>query len=104
MRQLITVMLMLAMLPASAQRIQTVDEKGEPVPYVSVLTTDAQLIGITDFNGVIDDVKGADIIRLKTIRKVLQEQMTMMRWFGDYDPTKETAVFTHGISITDYIN
>lgn len=67
MRQLITVMLMLAMLPASAQRIQTVDEKGEPVPYVSVLTTDAQLIGITDFNGVIDDVKGADIITVSHV-------------------------------------
>lgn len=68
MRQLITVMLMLAaMLPASAQRIQTVDENGEPVPYVSVLTTDAQLIGITDFNGVIDDVKGADIITVSHV-------------------------------------
>ena len=48
-------------------------------------------------------VKATDIIRLKTIRKVLQDQMTMMRWFGDYNPTRKTAVFTHGISITSDI-
>lgn len=48
-------------------------------------------------------VKATDIIRLKTIRKTLQEQMTMMRWFGDYDPARPTAVFTHGISITSNI-
>jgi len=45
-------------------------------------------------------VKATDIIHLKTIRKVLQNQMTIMSWFSTYDPSRPTMVFTHGISIT----
>ena len=45
----------LATVSVSAQRIRTIDKDGQPVPYVSVMTTDAKFIGITDDDGVIAD-------------------------------------------------
>ena len=53
--------------PLQAQRIRTIDKDGQPVPYVSVLTTDAKFIGITDLDGVIEDVKGADTISVSHV-------------------------------------
>lgn len=55
------------------------------------VAAEAQRLGMT--------VKGTDIIRLKTICKVLQNQLTMMGWFNNYDESRPTIVFTHGISI-----
>lgn len=43
-----------------AQKIQTVDDEGHGIPLVSVLTEDGVLIGTTDINGVLADVKGAE--------------------------------------------
>lgn len=37
------------------------------MPYVSIMTTDARFIGITDQEGVIDDIKGADTISVSHI-------------------------------------
>lgn len=42
-----------------AQKIEVVDAEGHGIPLVSVLTEDGNLIGTTDLNGVINDVKGA---------------------------------------------
>ena len=47
----------------NAQRIRIIDKDGQPVPYVSVMTADAKFIGVTDLDGVIADVKGADTIK-----------------------------------------
>ena len=44
-------------------------------------------------------VKGADIIRLKTIRSVIQENIQMVRFYREYDPSKDTAIFMQGIMI-----
>ena len=43
----------------NAQRIQVVDNEGQGIPLVSVLTEDGNLIGTTDLDGVLADVKGA---------------------------------------------
>ena len=58
---------MLAAIGAQAQRIRTIDKDGQPIPYVSIMTTDAKFIGITDLDGVIADVKGADTITVSHI-------------------------------------
>ena len=63
----ISLLMLVALLPASAQKIQTLDKDGQPVPYVSIMTPDARFIGITDLNGIIDDVNGADTISVSHI-------------------------------------
>ena len=60
--QLITLLFILSAVPSVAQQIRTIDKDGQPIPYVSVLTTDAKYIGITDLDGILKDVKGADTI------------------------------------------
>lgn len=40
------------------QRIQVVDQKGNGIALVSVTTTDGNLIGTTDIEGVLSNVKG----------------------------------------------
>ena len=52
------VALMTAM-DARAQKIQVVDNDGNAIPLVSVLTEDGVLIGTTGLDGVLADVKGA---------------------------------------------
>lgn len=44
-------------------------------------------------------VKGADIMRLKTIRGVIQENIQMVRFYREYDPSKATAIFMQGIMV-----
>jgi len=58
---LAAVALMTAM-GAEAQKIRTIDKDGQPVPYVSVMTANSDFIGVTDLDGVLSDVKGADTI------------------------------------------
>ena len=64
---LLVVVSMLATISIQAQRIRTIDKDGQPIPYVSIMTTDAKFIGITDMDGVIADVKGADTITVSHI-------------------------------------
>ena len=64
---LLAVVAIMATMSAEAQRIRTIDKDGQPVPYVSVLTTDAKYIGITDIDGVLADVKGADTISVSHV-------------------------------------
>ena len=63
----IAVAAMMATMSAEAQKIRTIDKDGQPVPYVSVMTTDAKYIGVTDIDGVLDDVKGADTISVSHV-------------------------------------
>ena len=58
---------MMATTGVKAQKIRTIDKDGQPVPYVSVMTTDAKYIGITDIDGVLEDVKGADTIAVSHV-------------------------------------
>ena len=51
-------------LSAQAQKIQVVDDDGNGIPLVSVLTEDGLFIGATDLNGVLADVKGASKVTL----------------------------------------
>jgi hypothetical protein len=65
--QLITLLFILSAVPSVAQQIRTIDKDGQPIPYVSVLTTDAKYIGITDLDGILKDVKGADTIAVSHV-------------------------------------
>ena len=58
----LAVAVMMTAISATAQRIRTIDKDGQPVPYVSIMTTDAKYIGITNIDGVLEDVKGTDTI------------------------------------------
>ena len=49
---------------AIAQRVVVTDTNGQGIPLVSVLTDEGNLIGTTDLNGIIADVKGAAKIAL----------------------------------------
>ena len=53
---------MMALISADAQRVQIVDNKGRGIPLVSVLTEDGNLIGTTDLDGMVADMKGASRI------------------------------------------
>ncbi len=58
---------MMATMGVNAQKIRTIDTDGQPVPYVAVMTTDAKYIGVTDIDGVLEDVKGADTISVSHV-------------------------------------
>ena len=49
---------------AQAQKIQIVDNDGNAIPLVSVMTENGNYIGTTDFDGVLNDVKGAAKVAL----------------------------------------
>ncbi len=50
-----------------AQKIEVVDSDGNAVPYASVLTADAEYIGITDLEGVLADAKGAKSVTISHV-------------------------------------
>ena len=56
---LMVVVALMATMSMVAQKVVVVDANGRGIPLVSVLTEDGNLIGTTDLNGVIADVKGA---------------------------------------------
>ena len=60
---MVAVAIMTAM-NAIAQRVEVTDANGQGIPLVSVLTDEGNLIGTTDLNGIIADVKGAAKIAL----------------------------------------
>ncbi len=55
---------MVAAMSAQAQKVLIVDNDGNAIPLVSVLNEDGTLIGITDFEGVLADVRGARKVAL----------------------------------------
>ena len=54
----------MATMSTMAQKIEVVDNEGYGIPLVSVLNEDGTLIGTTDLNGVVGDVKGATKVTL----------------------------------------
>lgn len=48
----------LVVIGAKAQKVEVFDTDGNPVPYASVLTPDAEFIGTTNLEGVLTDAKG----------------------------------------------
>ena len=55
---------MMVTMGAKAQKIQTVDKDGQPIPYASIISEDGQFIGTTDLNGILNDVKGAEVVSI----------------------------------------
>ena len=60
---LVAVVMMTAM-SSQAQKIQTVDKDGQPVPYASIISEEGNIIGTTDLDGVLNDVKGAEVVSI----------------------------------------
>lgn len=60
---MVTAAIMVA-ISAQAQKIQVVDDDGNDIPLVSVLTENGLFIGTTDMNGVLDNVNGASKVAL----------------------------------------
>lgn len=58
-RILVIILVICIALPLGAQRIQTFDTDGNPVGYVTVLGSEGNIIGMTDLDGILADVKGA---------------------------------------------
>ena len=61
---MIVAVAMMTAMSAQAQKIQVVDDDGNGIPLVSVLTENGIFIGTTDLNGVLADVKGAGKVAL----------------------------------------
>ena len=55
---MVLVLLLMATISAEAQKIEVVNAEGHAIPLVSVLTQDGILIGTTNMNGELADVKG----------------------------------------------
>ena len=53
---------MMTTMSVNAQKIEIVDMDGNAVPYASVMTADAALIGVTGMDGVIADIGGAKTV------------------------------------------
>ena len=77
---------MMAVISVQAQRIEVVDANGHGIPLVSVLTEDGNLIGTTDLDGVVANVKGATKVavthvaykpQLVTIASLVNGRITM---------------------------
>ena len=79
---LLAVTLMWTMV-ASAQRLEIVDKDGNAVPYASVMTADATLVGVTGMDGTIADIGGAKTVVISHVA---------------YQP-KTVAVGTEGLKV-----
>ncbi|MBO7610188.1 MAG: carboxypeptidase regulatory-like domain-containing protein [Muribaculaceae bacterium] len=60
-------LLVLGMNDIYAQRIQVVDTDGQPIAYVCVTNANGALVGSTDSDGWIEDVKGASVLSLSHV-------------------------------------
>ena len=79
---LLAVTLMWTMV-ASAQKLEIVDKDGNAVPYASVMTVDATLVGVTGMDGTIADIGGAKTVVISHVA---------------YQP-KTVAVGTEGLKV-----
>ena len=59
----VAVAIMTAM-SVQAQKLQTVDKDGQPIPYASIFTEAGDIIGTTGLDGILDDVKGAEVVSI----------------------------------------
>ena len=50
-----------------AQKIEVVDTDGNGIPYASILTPDAEYIGVTNLEGILSDAKGAKDITVSHV-------------------------------------
>ncbi len=64
---LIVTLILCSAMSTSAQRLKVVDSDGNAVAYASVLNSDAEYIGITDLDGVVADLEGAQDISITHI-------------------------------------
>ena len=87
---LATILTLCGAMSVKAQKIEIVDMGGNAVPYASVMTADATLIGVTDMNGVIADIGGAKTV---VISHVAYQPKTVAVGAGGLRVTLEDADF-----------
>ena len=75
---------MMTAMSVNAQKLEIVDKDGNAVPYASVMTADAALIGVTGMDGTIADIGGAKTVVISHVA---------------YQP-KTVAVGTEGLKVT----
>ena len=75
---------MMTAMSVNAQKLEIVDKDGNAVPYASVMTADATLIGVTGMDGTIADIGGAKTVVISHVA---------------YQP-KTVAVGTEGLKVT----
>ncbi len=80
---------MMTAMSSQAQKIQIVDNDGNAIPLVSVLTEDGVYIGKTDLNGVLADVKGAQKVGLSHV--AYKPQMVTVASLAEGKVTMEDA-------------
>ncbi len=88
---LMAVAAMMATISALAQQIQVKNSDGNAVPFASVLTTNAEYIGVTDLDGILSDVKGASEIIVSHV--AFKTQQTKVQKTGTQVITLEDADF-----------
>lgn len=64
---MLTAVMLTCSMSVLAQRIQTFDADGLPLPYAHVLNEKGNMVGSTDMNGVLDDVQGAQTLHITHI-------------------------------------
>ena len=74
-----------------AQRIVVVDAEGDPIPLVTVLTEDGNIIGTTNLDGVLNDIKGAE--RLLITHVAYKPQLVTVSLLKDGKVTLEDQDF-----------
>ena len=82
---------MMATMSVLAQQIQVKDSDGNAVPYASVMTTDAEYIGVTDLDGILPDVKGFSEIIVSHV--AFKTQQVKVQKTGTQVITMEDADF-----------
>ena len=57
-------LVMMTAMSVQAQKIQTVDKDGQPIPYASIFTETGDVVGTTGLDGILEDVKGAEVVSI----------------------------------------
>lgn len=93
LRQRILLFMVLSMtMLVHAQQIQVVDTDGNPIAYVCVTNEKGILIGSTDIDGRLDDVKGSTVINLSHV--AFQDKVVNMADVSDGKIVMEDVEFT----------
>ena len=63
-RKFVLLLFVMIAVSATAQKLQTVDKDGQPIPYASIIGEDGNIIGTTGLDGILDDVKGVEVVSI----------------------------------------
>jgi len=64
---LMAIVAMMTTMNVQAQRLQTVDKDGLPIPYASIIDEEGNIIGTTGLDGILNDLKGAEVVSISHV-------------------------------------